>query len=104
MRLSNFFENTGSVKEDIGNLAQLNLGPMINLLRQRRYYAQSKFDSNVFGTQNEIVDGGILKNGLKGIRKAYRDVYQEGSYKILWLLQFTSIKNLFFSQSLINML
>lgn len=72
------------LNENLGNLAQLKVGPLINVLRQRlqtskRYGADitpigNKFNSqsNSIGSTSEIIDVGVLKDGLKSLRKAYK--------------------------------
>lgn len=82
MRLHMLTENT-MVKEDLGNLAALNLGPLIGILKQDTYNGiGKKFNkSGVYGLGNtsKIIDGGVLKNGLQTLRKAYRDANEANS-------------------------
>lgn len=77
--------NAGASKhlnEDLGNLAKLNVGPLINVLKQpsssgrrgshisdvgRRFYGQD------IGSTSEIVDVGVLKKGMTSLRKAFKD-------------------------------
>lgn len=74
--------------EDLGNLAQLNAGPLINVLKQTGYsstrrrggYSGTSAISNKFqfqqhgiGSTSEIVDIGVLKQGIKNLRKAFKD-------------------------------
>lgn len=71
--------------EDFGNLNQLNLGPMIDLVRDNVEQANGKWRSGGSGVANklnphsgisstsEIVDAGILKGGLSGLRKLYKN-------------------------------
>ena len=62
--------------EKLGNLAQLNLGPLADILKQDNWHGVGKkFSGNVSHTlssTSEIIDAGDLKNGLAGLRKAYR--------------------------------
>lgn len=69
--------------ERLGNLAKLNVGPLINVLKQqshinRRHGAETgpvgkKFVGYDIGSTSEIIDVGQLKDGLKSLRKAYRN-------------------------------
>lgn len=72
-----------SLTEAIGNLSQLNLGPMINLLRQRASPGSKKRNSSITSDQNkwvawgigadsEIVDIGVIKKGISSIKQAYK--------------------------------
>lgn len=73
------------LNEHLGNLAQLNAGPLINVLRQPIYSrgrrhgdnpeagpAGRKFVGYNIGSTSPIVDLGTIKHGMKDIRKAYR--------------------------------
>lgn len=86
MNLNNFFESRTYIKEHIGTLAQLNLGPMINLLRQSttrtRTRPGKKFSYYNIGSESKIADGGNLKGGIKGLRSAYRTLEAEGNVPI----------------------
>jgi hypothetical protein len=84
MNLNNFFESRTYIKEHIGTLAQLNLGPMINLLRQSetRIEPGKKFSYYNIGSESKIADGGNLKGGIKGLRSAYRALEAEGNSPI----------------------
>lgn len=75
--------------EDLGNLHQLKVGPMINLLKQNtRGNAEidKKFNSGytsgwnggIVGPDSEVVDMGALKGGISGIRKAFRATEDKG--------------------------
>lgn len=76
MRLYMISEST-QLNEKLGNLAALKLGNLINLLKQDgRYGVKSTFYKNAYtgpGNTSQIVDAGVLKNGIAGLRKAYRD-------------------------------
>lgn len=71
------------INEDLGNLAQLNVGPMINVLKQQPYYSRRRdselnfigprFVNRDIGSTSEVVDIGVLKNGLTTLRKAFKD-------------------------------
>ena len=67
--------------EKLGNLAQLGLGPLINILKQRVGSGRrgewtgevgKKFVSQKIGSTSEILDLGPIKDGIKSIRKAYK--------------------------------
>ncbi len=72
------------LEEDLGNLAQLNLGPMINVLKQsysrgdnRRApyigYNQRRFAYNDIGSKSKVLDiGTIKKDAMKTIRAFYK--------------------------------
>lgn len=70
------------VLENLGNLSQLNLGSLVNVLKQsggsnNRRGAWTgpignKFTSQTIGSTSEILDIGVIKDGIKTIRKAYR--------------------------------
>jgi hypothetical protein len=72
------------ISEDIGNLAQLNVGSMINVLKQDWYSTKrgsevrpdgKKFtqqDARHVNAESEIVDGGIIGATVADLRKAYR--------------------------------
>jgi hypothetical protein len=74
---------TDLLLENLGNLSQLNAGPLINVLRQyvvgsyRRHLSgkageeQKKFPNNLLGSESEIVDVGAIKD-LSGLRKQYK--------------------------------
>jgi hypothetical protein len=74
--------------EKLGNLAQLNLGRLGDLLKQDMYRGVgNKFtgSSSYYypGNTSKIIDAGVLKEGLKSLRKAYRDaVAGEGNISI----------------------
>lgn len=72
--------------EDLGTLAQLGVGPLINLLKQRVRYGGygrredptiyeigKKFQHTEIGSTSEIRDVGQIKQGIKSIRKAFKD-------------------------------
>lgn len=76
-------ETTAALREDLGNLAALGVGGMINLLRQSSYSSR-RYGSNIgdigrrfhgqdIGSTSEILDMGTLKQGIKGLRKAFRE-------------------------------
>ena len=69
------------VNEDLGNLAQLKLGNLANLLKQDRHTGiGNKFTKTAYygpGNTSEIIDAGVLKNGIQGLRKAYRSAQGE---------------------------
>jgi len=68
--------------EDLGTLAQLKLGPLGDLLKQHQGYQkdrgiQNKFNPsfvqhNWISNTSPVIDLGVLKNGLKDIRAAYK--------------------------------
>lgn len=71
--------------EDLGNLAQLNVGPMINMLKQPGVGSRGKtgdidhISGNKFANKHNgvsstspIEDGGVIKN-MAGLRKVVRD-------------------------------
>lgn len=70
------------LNEHLGNLSKLNVGPLINVLKQQPYSSRrsraevgpvgKKFSGYNIGSTSEIVDVGQLKDGLKSLRKAYR--------------------------------
>jgi hypothetical protein len=74
---------TDLLLENLGNLSQLNAGPLVNVLRQyvtgtfRRSYGgdagpeQKKFQHPMIGSESEIVDVGAIKD-LAGLRKQYK--------------------------------
>lgn len=90
MILSELLKNLDSLsllQEKLGTLAQLKLGKMIDILKQHTYsYGRgakavtkvsdqsNKFDRQSARIDNtsEIVDIGVIKNGLVDIRKAYK--------------------------------
>lgn len=71
--------------EKLGNLSKLNVGPLINVLKQsgskgKRGYNTSPTGSRFGGgygsdvsSTSDIVDVGPIKNGIAGLRKAYKD-------------------------------
>jgi len=71
------------VNEDLGNLATLNVGPLINVLKQQVYSGHrqssaigpvgSKFHGYNIGSTSEIRDVGVLKKGIASLRKAFKD-------------------------------
>lgn len=75
------------IDEDLGNLSQLNAGPLINVLKQSGYYSsrnrsrygssaseiRNRFQPHDIGSTSEIVDIGVLKQGMKTLRKAFKD-------------------------------
>ncbi len=70
------------LNEDLGNLAKLNVGPLLNVLKQQNYsssrYGSSispvdrKFTFGNIGSTSEIVDVGQLKDGIKSLRRAFK--------------------------------
>lgn len=68
--------------ENLGNLAQLGIGPLINLLKQtistsKKYGASAgnigkKFATQEIGSTSDVIDIGVIKGGMTGIRKAYK--------------------------------
>lgn len=70
--------------EKLGTLAQLGVGPLINILKQHKggrhglTPVRSKFDTKYgysqIGSESEIVDIGPIKKGLADIRKAYKTI------------------------------
>jgi hypothetical protein len=78
--------------EKLGTLAQLGIGPLINILKQHKggrhglTPVKSKFEPSYgyaqIGSESEIVDIGPIKNGLADIRKAYKTVGAEGNASI----------------------
>lgn len=73
--------------EDLGTLAQLGVGPLINILKQPYYSSRrggsevgeigKKFATREIGSTSEIVDIGVIKQGLKSIRKAFKQYDSE---------------------------
>lgn len=72
--------------EKLGTLAQLGVGPLINVLKQSTSSGRrgewtgavgKKFVGQEIGSTSEVVDVGVIKDGLKGIRKAMKT--NEGS-------------------------
>lgn len=73
------------INEDLGNLQKLQIGPMINVLKQHGSTSRSgrdepyispvgsKFAQREIGPNSEIIDASVIKNGIKGLRKAYKD-------------------------------
>lgn len=71
--------------EDLGTLAQLGVGPLINMIKQPIRYGRrredppdmyeigKKFQTNEIGSTSEIRDIGVVKQGIKSIRKAFKD-------------------------------
>ena len=77
MRLHMLTESV-RLDEKLGNLAQLNLGKLAGLLKQDMYRGVgNKFTSTSSyyspGNTSKIIDAGVIKQGLKDLRKAYRD-------------------------------
>lgn len=76
-------EPTAALREDLGNLAALGVGGMIDLLRQPSYSSRRhgsnigdigrRFHGQDIGSTSEVRDMGTLKNGVKGLRKAFKD-------------------------------
>lgn len=78
---------TDMLNEDLGNLAQLNAGPLINVLKQTGYFSsrnrgryssnaseiRSKFQQHYIGSTSEIINIGVLKKGMTTLRKAFKD-------------------------------
>jgi hypothetical protein len=73
------------LNEDLGNLGKLNVGPLINVLKQsggssKRHGdfinpAGTKFATGYgydIGSTSEIIDVGPLKDGIKSLRRAYK--------------------------------
>lgn len=67
--------------EKLGTLAQLGVGPLINILKQPTGSGRKgewtgevgkKFVSQKIGSTSEILDLGPIKDGIKSIRKAYK--------------------------------
>lgn len=70
--------------EDLGTLTQLGVGPLINMIKQpvryrrRRdddpemYEIGKKFQTYEIGNTSEIRDVGVIKQGIKDIRKAFK--------------------------------
>lgn len=81
-------EHLIQLNEKLGNLKQLDVGPMINMLKQNLYHRSRKHDSlttptdsrfyygqgvwNTIGSESEIIDAGVMKKGIADLRKAYR--------------------------------
>lgn len=74
MKINSLLESA-QLDENLGNLAKLNLGNLVNILKQNHDGVGKKFTSAWQGPGNtsEIVDKGVLKKGIVGLRKAYRD-------------------------------
>lgn len=68
--------------EKLGTLKSLNVGQMINILKQSKAGGYrsgehatpvgKKFGDPAIGSKSEIVDVGVIKNGISGLRKAYK--------------------------------
>src|SRR5271167_1365708 len=75
--------------EKLGNLSQLKVGSMLNILKQSAYqkrrggyevgFTGNKFGGGGysgsrggFGSTSDIVDVGVIKGGIGGLRKAYK--------------------------------
>lgn len=69
------------LKENLGNLTQLNAGKLINLLKQHGGGIEKRFTrgSHVAGYSSQIIDAGVMKKGIANLRKAYRDNDPEGA-------------------------
>ena len=70
------------LNEDLGNLAQLGVGKMIDILKQPSHTRRgsshisgvgTKFYNSPISTTSEIRDVGVLKKGLSSLRKAFKD-------------------------------
>lgn len=83
MKINALLEST-QLDENLGNLAALNLGKLSGLLKQTHGGVGKKFANLANlnfandrysgpGNTSEIVDIGVLKKGIVGLRKAYRD-------------------------------
>jgi hypothetical protein len=76
MKIKMLQESVRQLDEDLGNLAQLNLGKLAGLLKQDRHSGVGKKfvrPPHYFpGNTSEIIDAGELKGGIQGLRKAYR--------------------------------
>lgn len=80
--------------EKLGTLAQLGIGPLINILKQRggsaRYGGVSPIEKKFvprsaysqIGSESEIVDIGVIKKGLADIRKAYKTIGAEDNKNV----------------------
>lgn len=93
MKLSDIQQNTKAtlaeaiLVEKLGTLAQLGVGPLINILKQHKggrhglTHVRSKFDTGYgysqIGSTSEILDIGPVKKGLTDIRKAYKTISAE---------------------------
>lgn len=73
---------TDMLNEDLGNLAQLKVGKMIDILKQPSHTRRgsshisgvgTKFYNSPISTTSEIKDVGVLKKGLSSLRKAFKD-------------------------------
>jgi hypothetical protein len=73
------------LNENLGNLTQLNVGSMINVLKQDSYSSRktgsninpdgtkfSRYDSQTINAESEIIDGGVIGTTVADLRKAYR--------------------------------
>lgn len=77
MKIKMLKESVSQLDEDLGNLAQLKLGNLAGLLKQDKYQGVgNKFAKHPhyggMGNTSDIIDAGELKNGIQGLRKAYR--------------------------------
>jgi len=79
-------EQQNIINENLGNLAQLHVGPLINVLKQTGYQGGKRGGTIIYpagekfaksygyqiGSTSEIVNIGVLKDGIKTLRKAFK--------------------------------
>jgi hypothetical protein len=69
---------TARLDEKLGNLAQLGVGNLINIVKQKSHLSGigNKFQNSSgnwgIGNSSEIIDGGVIKSGIKDVRDAMR--------------------------------
>lgn len=73
----NQITTTERLDEKLGNLSQLGVGNLINIVKQQDSSGiRNKFQGNQgrwgIGNSSEVIDGGVIKTGLKDIRNAMR--------------------------------
>lgn len=77
MKINEIFNESldeSQLNEKLGNLAQLKLGRLVNLLRQSRTAGEDerRFQDRNIGAGSEIIDVGELTKGIASLRKAYK--------------------------------
>lgn len=81
MKVKHLFESV-ILTEALGNLAQLKVGKMIDIFRQRYNVSkkrgtdvgaiENKFSAYGVGSESEIIDCGVMKKGILDLRTAYK--------------------------------
>lgn len=80
------------INEDLGNLAQLKVGSLINVLKQPAHMSR-RYGSNIgdvgkrfygydIGSTSEIIDVGQIKKGMTSLRKAFKDNPNAGAFAL----------------------